>query len=73
MESVVEELLERDCIKNACVAIVRLEVGQLAGVSSDALRFCFDACVQDTPLAGAALDIVETAGAELLLKEVEIF
>ena len=41
---------------------VRIEVGQLAAVLPDALRFCFDVCAQGTPLEGAELDILETPG-----------
>jgi hydrogenase nickel incorporation protein HypA/HybF len=52
--------------------VVRLEVGRLACASPHALRFCFDVCVHGTALEGAALDIVETSGAELRLREVEV-
>lgn len=41
------------------VVRVTLEIGRLAAVLPDALRFCFDVCARDTPLEGAALDIVE--------------
>ncbi|MER8185754.1 hydrogenase maturation nickel metallochaperone HypA [Kitasatospora sp. NPDC094015] len=34
---------------------VRLQVGELAGVVPDALRFGFDLVCEDTPLAGAEL------------------
>jgi hydrogenase nickel incorporation protein HypA/HybF len=43
------------------ILAVRLEVGALAGVVPDALRFCFDLCTRDTALDGAALEIVEIA------------
>ncbi len=43
----------------ATVTRVTVEVGCLAGVLPDAMRFCFDVCAQGTALAGAALDIVE--------------
>lgn len=45
------------------VKTVWLEVGQLAGVEPDALRFCFDAVARDTLAQGARLEIVEIEGA----------
>jgi hydrogenase nickel incorporation protein HypA/HybF len=44
------------------VTRVVLEVGRLAAVLPDAIRFCFDLCAEGTPLEGAALDVVEVAG-----------
>lgn len=44
------------------VTRVRLEVGRLSAVMPDAIRFCFDICVADTPLAGARLQIDEIPG-----------
>lgn len=55
MESVVETVVERLADN---VAVVRLEIGELAGVDVAALRFCFDVCTGGTTLAGATLDIV---------------
>ncbi len=57
MESVVEEVVAHT--GDAQVAVVRLEIGQLAGVATHALRFCFEICVHGTRLAGASLDIIE--------------
>jgi hydrogenase nickel incorporation protein HypA/HybF len=45
----------------ARVARVRLQIGSLAGVVPEALRFCFDACSRGTPLDGATLEIEEIA------------
>ncbi len=45
-----------------CVSRVRLEIGKLSAVIPDAVRFCFDVCIEDTPLAGARLEIVEIEG-----------
>jgi hypothetical protein len=56
----------------AQVHIVRVEVGRLACASPHALRFCFEICAHGTALEGAALDIVETSGEELRLKEIEV-
>jgi hydrogenase nickel incorporation protein HypA/HybF len=41
---------------------VVVEVGKLAAVLPDALRFCFGLATENTPLSGAELEIVETAG-----------
>ena len=46
----------------APVTRVVLEVGKLAAVSADALRFCFDLAAEDTVARGARLEIVETPG-----------
>jgi hydrogenase nickel incorporation protein HypA/HybF len=54
------------------VHVVRLHVGRHACASCHALRFCFQICVRGTPLEGAKLEIVETAGDELRVEEVEV-
>ena len=46
----------------ARVTRVVLEVGKLAAVLPDALRFCFDLAAEDTVARGARLEIVETPG-----------
>jgi hydrogenase nickel incorporation protein HypA/HybF len=46
----------------AQVLRVTVEVGKLSAVMPEAMRFCFDLCARDTPLEGAALDIIETEG-----------
>ena len=57
MESVVDAILDH-VDRESRVAVVRLEIGELAGVDIAALRFCFDVCTQATAIAGAELDIV---------------
>jgi hydrogenase nickel incorporation protein HypA/HybF len=44
------------------VRVVWLEVGSMAGVEPDALRFCFDAVARDTLAQDARLEIVEVPG-----------
>lgn len=44
------------------VRLVRLQVGALAHVEPEALRFCFDAVSRGTVAEGAALDIVRPPG-----------
>ncbi len=41
---------------------VWLEVGPLAAVETEALRFCFDACTRNTLAEGALLHIIELPG-----------
>ncbi|MFC4252976.1 hydrogenase maturation nickel metallochaperone HypA [Sinimarinibacterium flocculans] len=48
--------------KGAKVLRVTLEIGKLAAILPDAVRFCFDVCAQGTSLEGAALEIIETPG-----------
>lgn len=45
------------------VITVWLEIGQLAGVEPEAMRFCFDAVMRDTLAAGAELQIIAIPGA----------
>ncbi|VAX06026.1 [NiFe] hydrogenase nickel incorporation protein HypA [hydrothermal vent metagenome] len=44
------------------VKTVWLEVGGLAGVELEALRFCFDAVMQDTLADQAQLELIELPG-----------
>ena len=51
--------------EHACgrpVKRVALQIGRLAAVEPDAIRFCFDLCARDTELDGARLDIAEVPG-----------
>jgi hydrogenase nickel incorporation protein HypA/HybF len=42
---------------NAHVLAVGVKIGELSGVDSESLRFCFEALVRDTDLAPLALEI----------------
>ena len=44
------------------VKTVWLEIGALAGVEAEAMRFCFDMVVKDSIADGTRLEIIETAG-----------
>ena len=44
------------------VTTVWLEIGQLAGVEVEAMKFCFDAVTRDTIAEGAQLEIIVTPG-----------
>jgi hydrogenase nickel incorporation protein HypA/HybF len=48
-----------DAARGRRVLRVTLEVGQLAGIMTDAIQFCFDTVAQGTALDGAALEIRE--------------
>ena len=54
------------------VVRITLEIGARAGVAAEAIAFCFDAVAPGTPVEGAVLDIVPRAGAELLIKTLEL-
>jgi hydrogenase nickel incorporation protein HypA/HybF len=56
----VEEAAKTDgCAK---VTVVWLEIGQLAAVEKESLRFCFDVVTRDGIAEGARLEIIETPG-----------
>jgi hydrogenase nickel incorporation protein HypA/HybF len=59
-KAVVEACADRAA--GARVLRVRREVGRLAAVLPDALRFCFEACAHGTAVEGAELEIIETPG-----------
>lgn len=58
------QLVEDTVRADGCsrVKTVWLEIGQLAAVEKEALRFCFDAVTRDTVAEGARLEIIETPG-----------
>jgi hydrogenase nickel incorporation protein HypA/HybF len=54
------------------VTKVTLAVGAQAGVTTDAIAFCFDVVAKGTVVEGAVLEIVELAGVELSVMTMEI-
>jgi hydrogenase nickel incorporation protein HypA/HybF len=46
----------------ARVRCVRLQIGELAGVLPETIRFCFALCTRGTTLSGARLEIDEVRG-----------
>jgi len=44
------------------VKTIWLEIGALAGVEAEALRFCFDIVMQDTLASQASLEIIDVPG-----------
>lgn len=62
-ESIVEILAEEGRKQGFTrVRVVRLEVGAMAHVEPEALRFCFDAVSRGTLAEGATLDIIRLKG-----------
>lgn len=60
----VRETLEENALKHkfSKVTQVTLEIGRLACVEADALRFCFDIVMKDSLAENAGLMILETDG-----------
>jgi len=56
MQAVVDSVVEQ--VGSEEVVVVRVEVGELAGVATASLGFSFESCTRDTPLANATLEIV---------------
>lgn len=55
------EIVKNEMEKNGATRLdtLRVKVGQMTAVEPDSLRFCFEACIQGTPLEGALLEIEE--------------
>jgi hydrogenase nickel incorporation protein HypA/HybF len=51
-----------ECAEGRPVRMVRLRVGQLAGVVPDALEFCFELATVGTALEGVVLEIEVSPG-----------
>lgn len=51
-----------DRAKGRRVSKVKLQVGKLAGIEVQAVRFCFDLCTEGTPLEGSTLVVDEVDG-----------
>jgi hydrogenase nickel incorporation protein HypA/HybF len=72
------DLVEEESRKldGARVRVVRLEIGALAAVEPDSMRFCFDAVARGTSADGATLDIITIPGRGHCLdcrQDVEVF
>jgi len=51
-----------ECAAGQRVTRVRLEIGRLSAIMPEAIRFCFGVCAENTPAAGATLQIDEIPG-----------
>jgi len=69
LEAVGKELARYPGYRAAKICV---RVGELAGVDSESLRFCFDAIVKDSPLAPLELGIERLDGDELDLGSLEL-
>ena len=58
------QLVEEAARTDGCAKVkaVWLEIGQLAAIDIEALRFCFDAVTRDGIAEGARLEIIEIPG-----------
>jgi hydrogenase nickel incorporation protein HypA/HybF len=54
------------------VEVVHLKLGALSGVVREALEFSWDLACDQTPVAGARLEIEAAAGSELQVTALEI-
>jgi hydrogenase nickel incorporation protein HypA/HybF len=72
--AVTESLIDCVCenVGGARVLRIVIEIGSRSGVVADAIRGCFAVCAERTVLEGAQLEIVEPAGNELRIREVEV-
>ena len=61
VRAIIEEAAQADRFRH--VRTVVLEIGELAAVEVDALRFCLDAVLADTVAAGAAIEVETVPGA----------
>jgi hydrogenase nickel incorporation protein HypA/HybF len=62
--SITQDIVETVCARADGARVLRVVVviGKLSAVLPDAVRFCFELCCEDTPLAGATLEIIEPPG-----------
>jgi hydrogenase nickel incorporation protein HypA/HybF len=72
--AITESLVDCVCenVGQARVLRVAIEIGKRSAVSAEAVRGCFEVCARGTALEGAVLEIVEPAGEELRITEVEV-
>ena len=45
--------------KENYIKAVRVKIGKMSNILADSLTFCFDAIIQETPIKGARLEIIE--------------
>lgn len=70
VDSVCEELPRLG--DQVTVRSIFVRVGRLSGIVPDALSFAFDVAAENSPIAGARLEIEQAAGNELELTAVEV-
>jgi hydrogenase nickel incorporation protein HypA/HybF len=63
---IIEDYAQRESFRR--VKTVRLEIGRMAGVELEAMRFCFDAVTRGSVAERATLDIVVVPGSGWCMK-----
>lgn len=58
LEIIRDQLFQLE-LDNARVKVVRMRIGEMAGVVPESLRFCFEVASEGTPAQGAQLTIEE--------------
>jgi hydrogenase nickel incorporation protein HypA/HybF len=67
------EIASEEAVRRGCrVDAVHLKLGALSGVAREALEFSWALACDETPLAGARLEIEAAAGGELQVTALEI-
>jgi hydrogenase nickel incorporation protein HypA/HybF len=59
-QTIIDTVIE--VAQGAPVQRITLEIGELSAILPDSIRFCFEACIPNTPLAGAKLAIQTVPG-----------
>lgn len=59
-QTIIEMVIE--AAQGAPVRRITLEIGELSAILPESIQFCFEACIPNTPLAGANLDIIMVPG-----------
>jgi hydrogenase nickel incorporation protein HypA/HybF len=72
--AIVQGIVETVTERSGGIRILRVvvEIGRRTAVLPDALRFCFDLAAEGTAAEGAQLEILETQGSELRIREMEL-
>jgi hydrogenase nickel incorporation protein HypA/HybF len=71
---IVQEMIEIVSMKSGGAKVKRIvmEIGKDTCVLPDAVRFAFSLASEETVAEGATLEIVETGGGELRVREMEV-
>jgi hydrogenase nickel incorporation protein HypA/HybF len=59
-QTIIDTVIE--VTQGAPVQRITLEIGELSAILPDSIQFCFEACIPNTPLAGAKLAIQTVPG-----------
>lgn len=59
-QNIIETVIE--AAQGVPVQRIVLEIGEISAILPDSIAFCFEACIPNTPLANATLDIIIVPG-----------